>query len=158
MYSDVLIDIGTRKDQLVTIAQLDLVIQQLYKTDMTFDQSLDAFASTRLSDKLKIIFQGQTGAPLLRKQLQLLVDEISHMDSIELRLAYEPSHDAQKKIVDWAKQHVNPSCLVEFVFVPDLIGGAAISFNGIYKDLSFKSKILTFYSANTNWIREYFSL
>lgn len=77
-----------------------------------------------------------------------LQESITKAKTIILYLAYEIPDDHIDQIGGWFKVNLGPNCLVDIQFDGGLIGGCALSVNGIYKDYSIRALI----EANKNQI------
>jgi hypothetical protein len=67
--------------------------------------------------------------------------EIYQTKTLTLFIPFEIPHNEIDHLSSWTKQNFGQDTLLEFKFNPDLIGGCAISYKGVYKDFSIQKKI-----------------
>jgi hypothetical protein len=60
---------------------------------------------------------------------------------ITLYIAFDIPETELKNIGSWCKNSYGELTLLEISFDPNLIGGCALSYNGVYKDFSLRQKI-----------------
>lgn len=74
-------------------------------------------------------------------QLEAIEKQVSETKIILIYVPFEMPEIEIQKLGKWFKQNMGPLILFDLVFDPSLIGGCALSLNGIYKDYSLKQKI-----------------
>lgn len=72
--------------------------------------------------------------------LQKLEQDVQQIETVKLFVAAELPQSGILKIGRWLGQNY-PGFLFDIKIDPDLIGGAALSYKGIYKDYSLKARI-----------------
>lgn len=75
---------------------------------------------------------------------KLLDSSKQELESIKLLivyLAFDPEADSIDQIGKWVKSNVSKDMLIEVKISPELIAGCTLSYNGILKDYSIKSRI-----------------
>lgn len=77
----------------------------------------------------------------LSEQFQVLEDLIKNCKLVMLYIPFEIPEVEIKKLGVWFKQNLGNNSLFEIEFDSNLIGGCAISYNGIYRDYSIKQRI-----------------
>lgn len=77
----------------------------------------------------------------VNESFKLLEDAISHAKIILIYLPFEAPEQEINKLGSWFKQNLGPTSLIEINYDPGLIGGCALSFNGMYKDYSLRARI-----------------
>lgn len=73
--------------------------------------------------------------------LEELEKQLTDLKAVSLYLPFELPEVEVERLGIWFKKSLGNSSLFEVIFDPSLIGGAALSVNGIYKDYSLKQKI-----------------
>lgn len=74
-------------------------------------------------------------------QVKILAKSIESSQTYLIYIPVELPDEEQDRLGKWFKENVSKECLVEFNYDPDLIGGCAISSNGVYKNYSISQKI-----------------
>ncbi len=67
--------------------------------------------------------------------------KINHFKTLTMYLPFEVQEDASKQIGDYVRKNFSSLLLLDIKFDPNLIAGCALSWNGIYRDYSLRSKI-----------------
>ncbi len=67
--------------------------------------------------------------------------QISKLTTLTIYLAFEPDEAALTQIGSYARKSFGTTLLLDTRFDPRLTAGCALSFKGIYKDYSLRSKI-----------------
>jgi len=74
-------------------------------------------------------------------QLKTLESGIDKTRTIIMYVPFELPEGENIKLGLWFKQNFGPTTLYDLIFDPTLIGGCALSSNGVFKDYSLKQKI-----------------
>lgn len=78
----------------------------------------------------------------LTSQLKNLEDAITNTHEVIVHTPFEMPDEEIERLGTWFKANFGETFLFELSSDPSLIGGCALSYKGIYKDYSLKSKIL----------------
>lgn len=70
-----------------------------------------------------------------------LENKISGLPHLTLYLAFETGPAQIEKISEWFKKNSTTRFIFDINLDPDLLGGVAIVYNGVYKDYSLRAKI-----------------
>ncbi len=70
-----------------------------------------------------------------------LEKEIDKITPLVIYLSFDIDEQIKTRISSWLRQNLTQKIIFETRFDPNLIGGVALTFNGIYKDYSLRSKI-----------------
>lgn len=71
-----------------------------------------------------------------------LEKQISTIKALTIYLTFEPDNESLKQIGERARKTFgNPTLLLDVKYDPKLIAGAALSWNGLYRDYSLREKI-----------------
>lgn len=66
---------------------------------------------------------------------------VSKLKALTIYLAFEPKEEQAKQIGSWVRDLYSQKMVIDFKYDPELIGGSAFIWNGIYKDYSIRSRI-----------------
>jgi F0F1-type ATP synthase delta subunit len=145
-------DFFTTKAESVDFStRLQSISEQLYETDFNLETSL--LAQFGIERKEKFLTLIRNNAINLKSNSSLLdfinriLEKISSMSVISLTLAFEPEKLTLHDLSEWFNLNINRQLLFDITIDPKLIAGAAINFNGKYKDYSAKSKFTSIISS-----------
>ncbi len=147
----------TRKQALKRLGLIKDFLNLLFfdlKPDTTFNQALNDFEQSLIykhsadqSSELKFLenlganFFKQFEPQTFHIKLAALEKDLLSVKIITLYLPFELPEVEVDKLGSWFKKNLGNSSLFEINLDPNLIGGTAISINGVYKDYSLKQKI-----------------
>lgn len=77
-----------------------------------------------------------------------LKEKLGSFKILRLSIAFEPTTESIESIFSWVKNNLGEGIILDIQTDKNIIGGAVIVFEGIYKDLSIKSKINTYFEDN----------
>src|SRR3989338_3041485 len=77
----------------------------------------------------------------INDQTALLEKSINDTKNILMYLPFELPEDQVIVLGGWFKKNLGEDTLFEINYDPELIGGCAISYKGIYKDFSLRAKV-----------------
>lgn len=124
--------------------RLATISQQIYETHFSLETALvDAFGMQK-KDKFIVLLRDNavnTDSPTALKEfLDKLQEKIAALPVLSLTIAFEPKEQTLITISEWFLLHMKRQVLFETITDPQLIAGAAITFNGKFLDFSVKSK------------------
>lgn len=70
-----------------------------------------------------------------------LEQEINKISPLVIYISFDINEQVKSKINAWFRQNLTSKIIFETRFDPNLIGGLALTFNGIYKDYSLRARI-----------------
>lgn len=73
--------------------------------------------------------------------LSKLEEQIQKITPLIIYIPFIADNLAISEIAQYARNLISPALLIEIKFDPNLIAGAALSFKGVYKDYSLRTKI-----------------
>lgn len=77
----------------------------------------------------------------LEEAVEKLKQYTGKMLVLELVLAFKPDEETINKLHDWAKENISKNILLSLKTDPGIIGGALITFEGKYADISIVKKL-----------------
>jgi hypothetical protein len=86
---------------------------------------------------------------------QLLDDTSKHVQSVILYVPFLIPELAQEEIGTWFKHNLGNHFVYEINLDPELIGGCAISYRGVHRDQSLRSRIIAQQSEILKSLREF---
>ncbi|MBU0569154.1 hypothetical protein KKB40_00040 [Patescibacteria group bacterium] len=150
MYSEILSKIKTAEDAEKMIEEIDILLNSMYFVkDDTFDkqdprkvaeQSFDLILKSKIRAWTAQILINEFSKEGVNKTvfLQELKNKLESYKIFKLDIAFEPTRDFIEKIYDFVSKNISDEILLEINYVPGLIGGAVMVFNGKYRDFSLK--------------------
>jgi hypothetical protein len=123
-------------------ARLSAIAEAVYKTDFKLDAVLLEQIGVQKRDKFMSLLRdngvNSESNSDLKTFFDTLQEKIAAMTVLSLTLAFEPKEQTLNAITDWFLVNSNKQILLEIVVDPTLLGGATLTFNGVYKDFSIK--------------------
>ncbi len=127
------------------LEQLEDLEKNLYKAGSNIDTVLgQVFSKTEKESFLNLCSQNNVNAEDIngvKKVIGTLRDSISSLPKLEIQIAVTPTEYIIKTIGRWVEQNTGGKKLLDIVVNKGLIGGAAVSFNGLYRDYSVKKML-----------------
>jgi F0F1-type ATP synthase delta subunit len=84
----------------------------------------------------------------LETYINLVKQAVGNLKTLKLTLALSPSQELIDEIYSWINQNLSPDIIIDIKVEQSLIAGSLIEFEGKYKDLSIRTKLETYFSAN----------
>lgn len=149
-YDRVLDDIKTVEDLHLISAEIDMLMESVYKTDPEiFKHALNTNLQRNLTDALTLSLTEQHIALDNHQELQHyftgLKQFITSLPVLQLTLAYHPNNEQIEAIAAWARLQTGKPVILQIHYNKDMLGGAIITFEGRYADLSLKKKLTQVY-------------
>lgn len=110
--------------------------QQFFGGNVTFSAKDLEWVKTLPQDQLTKINKDNLTTTFQEAETQL-----DNLSTLILYLTFEPDEQTVAQIGEFARKTFNKQILLDIKFDPNLIAGAALSFNGAYKDYSLRAKI-----------------
>ena len=137
-------NIRTTKDAVELLEQIDLLKESLFHTDLSSFSSILEGNNTLSSFVSKDSLSGSRESKL--KYLDSLKNEISQLPRVTLTLAAMPDSSFLDILCNWFKVNTGKFYLLDISLKPSILGGVLISYNGLYRDYSLKSRIDTYFN------------
>lgn len=140
-------DIKTKQDLQGILNLIDQLLADLYRQKK---QSAipEAFAALAKSRQVDLSNRQQA-----ENFFESLKQELTQIPLIGLTVGFTPSKESVAAIASWVHTNVSNKLILDITVDKEILGGATISFNGFYKDLSLKKVLDDIYKNN----REVFS-
>lgn len=151
-YDSIVDRFTTVEDVHLAATQIDSLLVALYKTDKeAFVHALQNNLHRNLSDSLMQALTDQhislEDHDALEQYCKGLKHFLSSLPLLQLTLAYHPNNEQIEKLSEWARSQTNKPVILELHYNPYILGGAIITFEGKYLDLSLKKKLDAVYEA-----------
>lgn len=151
-YDRILEDIKTVEDLHLIAAEIDMLAESVYKANPEiFKHTLNTNLQRNLTDALTLSLTEQAisfdNHQALQQYFHGLKQFITTLPILQLTLAYHPSNEQIEALALWARQQTGKPVILQLHFNKHLIGGAIITFEGRYIDLSLKKKLDLAYEA-----------
>ncbi len=86
--------------------------------------------------------------------LESLEEYLKNLKEINITLAFEPSEKTIDKIYTWVTKNVGTDVILNLAIQPDILGGAILSYKGLYFDYSLEKKLNAAFSEKREEIRK----
>jgi hypothetical protein len=151
-YDNILSELRTVDDLDFLNAEIDMLLVSLYKTDPTeYQNILKAKIQQKLAEELTLSMTEQKVALDDRDQLESYLNGLkkflSFIPVLHLTLAYQPGNDEINQLAEWARTQTGKPVVLHLYHNSSLLGGAVITFEGKYIDLSLKKRLSTVYES-----------
>ncbi|MFH1536274.1 MAG: F0F1 ATP synthase subunit delta [Patescibacteria group bacterium] len=137
-----LTNIKTKQDADRLDNELDLVLGSLFKSTQELQKVLEKSIDVTTCQALKKDYPEFGKNPLeTRMVLENLKSSLRKVKVLKIYMAFEPTQKIIDKINNWAKENILQKVLLDFVKDESLLGGAAIEFDGLYRDFSLRKTL-----------------
>lgn len=143
LYSDILGDIKTVGELEDFVSEIDIILGSLYKrNDKTKDGIFDKKVAKSTAVIIKKLIEkngiNASDYPAAEKLLSGLKEYLKKSKTLKMSLAIEPSEEIVDHIFNWVLENMGDGIILDIERDESILGGAIISFNGTYKDLSLR--------------------
>lgn len=132
--------------------QLDQIRGLLFKTDGDFEEHMGMIFNSEKKEKMKTLFnQEKTNIsnPIPIQELLTKIEKYgSALPIISMTFSHPPTEHMLKNINNWFIEHENRKVLIDVSFERNLLGGAFVSYNGLYADGTLINKINEYFKNN----------
>ncbi len=125
--------------------EIDTIISSLFKSQASFENIIKDILSPNKADSFLSYFQelhvdvkNPVAIQEALLQLKILGNQIP---VIHMTLAFEPTNAVLKSISLWFSRREQKKVILDLTLERQLLGGAFISYDGLYKDYTLKAKI-----------------
>lgn len=141
--NDILGDIKTVAELDNFLAEIENVLAGLFKVkNKSIEEILDKAAGKSTAEEIKKLIENNKINPSdyssVEKLLNNLKEALKKIQIIKISLAVDPSEEMTGHIFDWVKENMGDGIILDIDKDESILGGAIISFNGTYKDLSLR--------------------
>lgn len=145
IYYDVLKTLRTKQEVDQFLIQIDTLLARLFKTTSgSFEENLKKITSLNFALLLKEALSKNNINPDNRQDLEGFLNDLKNearkLKVIKLEIAFDPPDETISNIFDWISRNMGKGIILDITSNPSLIGGAIITFEGKYKDLSLKKR------------------
>lgn len=146
-YSPILNKVLTKQQLKEFIQLLRDAHQGLYTPKVNVQEQLEQTLPFFLAEILMLIAEKQSIPLNNTVEMQQMIDSmreyLEELPIVEIVLAFIPTYKQVKKISDWFAEYTGGHVILDIVIDENIIAGAKISSNGVYKDYSL-----------TQWLHE----
>jgi len=136
--------VHTKKDIEEVILQLDDLINSLFNVNIDIEKKMDEILPQDKKQKImeivkrnKIDIKDTLQFQNFLKELQQRVENIP---VIMLHFAFNPKEEILRSVLNWFLENLKKEVVLDIEVDQNLIGGAVVVYNGIYKDYSLRKK------------------
>ena len=135
MTSKLTSSIRTRSEADEIVGEIQMLKNSLYEDgDRSFESTLKSNIRFWVADIIREEIR-DLGKDT-EKYLEKLVGEISSLEEFKITLAFEPSDKGINMFLDYLRESVDKSLILEIEHDPKILGGTIISYKGNYHDYS----------------------
>lgn len=124
--------------------RLSLVSRRIYETGFSLETALLEQLGLEKKDSFFALLRNNEvnteSNSALADFFTLLADHVSKLPIATISLAFEPTEKILRSLSEWFTLNINRQVLFDIKIDPDLLAGAAITYNGKYFDFSVKSQ------------------
>lgn len=123
---------------------IDKLLKSLYEKEGSFDDTLNSInlrLAGEIREKLlknKIDVKNKTG---VEKFLREVREKIKESKILYITIAFEPTENTINRLFSWILKNAGDNILLDIQVDKNILGGALISFNGLYKDYSLNTAV-----------------
>lgn len=119
--------------------ELDLLLSNLYEHQGTgLDSALRTKVRNWVATEIRTELPDVSDVGLAQNYIKNLKGELSKLKTLKLKIAFEPTDSSIDKFSDFAHRYIGRDVLIDFEIDPQIFGGAEITYEGEYRDLSLK--------------------
>ena len=138
MYNNLLNYVRTGEEVNLLYNELDQLKQSVYSTDSeAFEKTLKSKVRKSISSALNEVIDPDNKIDSINKISTLL----GELKVISITLAFEPTEQILNDLFSWIVNNLGAGYVLDIFHETSIIGGAIISFEGRYIDLSLERKI-----------------
>ena len=139
----------TRQDLLLFYKEIDQFIAELFKGDGTFEEKVNGYLPWDKKDSIleflkteKVRLDNPVEIKETMSKIQKLGDALP---VVSLKLAFDPPENILKNLSSWFLRRMQRKVVFEIARERAIIGGVYISYNGLYKDYTLRTKMNTYF-------------
>lgn len=130
-------------------ARLSAIVSKIFQTNFSLETELAEQFGIQKKDKFLSLLRDKGINPSSNTQLKDFLGKLQEkalsLPVLSLSIAFEPKEETLTYLSEWFVQNQHKQILFDLTVDPDLIAGAAVSYQGKYLDFSIRpvfSKIL----------------
>ncbi len=124
-------------------ARLGTIVEQTYHTDFNLEKALmEQFGIDKKDKFLTLLRENNVGIDTksVKDFVTKVQGTITNLQGVPITLAFTPTEKTLQLLSDWFMINLKKQVLFDITVDRKLIAGAAITFNGKYRDFSIKAK------------------
>lgn len=138
-------DFFTTKAQATDFStRLSSILESTYKTGFNLEKALMEQFGIEKKDKFTALLRDNNvsidSIEVLKIFFTKIQESIANMTILPIIIAFEPKEQTLKTLSDWFLMNLKKQMLFDIKVDKNIIGGAAITYNGKFMDFSVKSK------------------
>lgn len=143
LYYDSLRDIKTKEQLEEFSSEIDNILSSLFKVkNKNIEEILNRTVGQKTLEIIKKLVQenkiDSSDYNSLDKLLNGIKQDLKKIRILKMSLAIDPSFEIIDHLFDWVKKNLGEGIILDIDKNESILGGAVISFDGRYKDLSLK--------------------
>ena len=108
----------------------------------------------RYSPLVNLYIKSNLGKEGFEGSLNSLENYLKSLKEINITLSFEPTEKITDKIYTWVTKNVGKDVILNFTVSPKILGGATISYKGLYFDYSLEKKLNSAFSEKREEIKK----
>lgn len=155
------LEINTLFDSIYTTSELQLfykeidqLVSVLFKESQPIEEIMQKLLSPEKKESLLAYLEKSNidmKNPVMIQEELLKIKKLgNNLPVVHLTLAFEPTTLILKNINLWFLRRLQKKVLLDIVLERTVLGGAFISFDGLYKDYTLKTKIDAYFDKKMN--------
>lgn len=145
IYFDLITSLKTTREVDDFSLEIDTLTSSLFNiSKMSFDKALNSINQTLAKKITEILLKNNldtANKEKVRDFLATLKDLIKKFKVIKLTLAFDPSRKTVENIHEFVSQNLGTGYILDIEVDESILAGAAIMFNGKYKDFTLKKSL-----------------
>ncbi len=145
IYKTLLSMIHTIYERDALIHELNVLDEHLFQANLTVRDAVRNFISARYAAELLHIAAelniGATDGARLKTVVDEIIQELSQMKELHLRIAFDPNEDDLQALSQWIRFHVGVHAILNVTYDPTVTGGTILTYDGAYRDYSVATQI-----------------
>lgn len=137
--------IYTKQDLLLFYKEVDQIMTNMFTEPENFEETASGILApekkTAVFNFLKQENVKMNNPVDIKVGLSKIKKIGDNLPIVSLRLAYEPTEAVIKTISSWFIKKLGQKVVIDFSLERSIIGGVYISYNGLYKDYTLKTKV-----------------
>ena len=138
--------VPTTEARATLLAEIDALTKSVYQTEGSFDKTLESGVRSEIKTVISAVTKQDQTPKQKEATLTALRDAVLALPLLHMTLAFEPSARGIAAFSEKARSYFGPDVVLDIVVDPALFGGAQISYNGRYTDLSLAAKMETYFA------------
>lgn len=139
----------TKQDFLLFYKEVDQIMTQMFTGSGNFEETVKSILSPEKNNSILEFLKQESVKMENPVDIKVALSKIQKLGDglpiISLALAIEPTTSVIKNISFWFTKRLDRKVILDFKLERNFIGGAYISYNGLYKDYTLQTKIDTYF-------------